>query len=44
MISAVRLCAKVTFAVKRGFYIGKGTNPGLSVCGSSAMDLIQFHI
>lgn len=44
MISAVRLRAKVAFAVKGAFYIGTGSNLGFSVCGSSAMDLVQFRI
>lgn len=42
MISAERSCAKVTFAGKEDFYIGEGTDLGFSVCGSSAMVLIQF--
>lgn len=44
VISAVRLCAKVAFAVKGDFYIGEGTDLGFSVCGSSAVDPIQFCI
>lgn len=44
MISAERLCAKVAFGMKWDFYIGEATVLGFSVCGSSAMDLIQFCI